>query len=63
MSDSGKPGRVRLALGNKVTADDGTKGTITGVFRSPRPGDTDVRVQGADGKDTDHKSGNLRNRD
>ena len=59
---SGQIGRVHLTLGNEVTTDNGTQGRITGVFRSPKPGETDVRVQDANGQTTAHKSRDLRDR-
>jgi hypothetical protein len=59
--DKGKIGRVRLEVRNKVVADDGTEGRITSVSRSPKPGETHVVVEDADGNLTDHKSRNLRN--
>ena len=62
-SGSGQVGRVHLTLGNTVTADDGTTGTIIGIFRSPKPGQTDVSIESADGTSTAHKSGNLRDGD
>jgi hypothetical protein len=62
-SGKGQAGRVHLTLGNEVTADDGTTGRITGIFRSPKPGDHDVRVQDTNGQATAHKSRDLRDRD
>ena len=60
---SGQIGRVHLTAGNTVTADDGTEGRIVGIARSPQPGKTEVCVEDANGRRTDHESRNLRDRD